>query len=62
MSHLSIDAGGYHNVALKADGSVISWGRNNYGQADVLTGLNPADLTEENLSGADMRGVNLSGV
>ena len=34
----SIDAGGYH-LALKADGSVIAWGRNNYGQGEIPEGL-----------------------
>jgi ELWxxDGT repeat protein len=29
---LAIGAGGYHSVALKGDGTVWAWGRNNYGQ------------------------------
>ncbi|MCK4342939.1 MAG: hypothetical protein KAY37_14595, partial [Phycisphaerae bacterium] len=29
-------AGGYkHSLGLKADGSIVAWGRNNYGQCDV---------------------------
>jgi alpha-tubulin suppressor-like RCC1 family protein len=28
----AIAAGGYHTVALKSDGSVVSWGNNGYGQ------------------------------
>lgn len=30
-----ISADGWHNLALKADGTVISWGRNSYGQVTV---------------------------
>jgi alpha-tubulin suppressor-like RCC1 family protein len=29
---VAIAAGGYHSLALKADGTVWAWGRNNYGQ------------------------------
>lgn len=31
----SIAGGQYHSMALKPDGAVITWGRNNYGQNDV---------------------------
>ena len=32
--------GGFHNLALKNDGTVIAWGRNHYGQTSVPEGLN----------------------
>ncbi|MGA2094296.1 MAG: RCC1 domain-containing protein, partial [Sedimentisphaerales bacterium] len=34
-------AGSYHNLALRKDGSIIGWGRNDYGQATppVQTGF-----------------------
>ncbi len=34
-----ISAGGGHNAALKADGTVICWGRNDWGQCGVPLGL-----------------------
>ena len=34
-SPLAIAAGGYHSLALKADGSVVGWGNNYYGQTNV---------------------------
>jgi hypothetical protein len=37
---IAIAAGGYHNLALRADGSVLAWGDNFDGQCDV-----PPDLT-----------------
>jgi hypothetical protein len=37
---IAIAGGGYHNLALKADRTVVAWGCNDYGQTDV-----PADLT-----------------
>ena len=36
----AIAAGGYHNLALKSDGTVVVWGRNDSGQGTV-----PANLT-----------------
>lgn len=35
----AISAGGYHGLALKSDGTVVSWGRNFYHQTDVPAGL-----------------------
>ena len=32
---LAIAAGGYHSLALKADGSVVGWGWNEYGQTNI---------------------------
>ena len=32
--------GGYHNLALKADGTVVSWGNNGSGQTTIPAGLN----------------------
>lgn len=37
---VAIAAGGYHSLAVRANGTVAAWGLNNYGQLDV-----PADLT-----------------
>ena len=31
---IAIAAGGYHNLALKSDGTVLCWGRNAYGQIE----------------------------
>ena len=36
---IEVSAGGYFTVALKDDGTVIAWGKNNYGQCNV-----PSDL------------------
>jgi alpha-tubulin suppressor-like RCC1 family protein len=30
-----IDAGGWHSLALRADGSIVAWGDNSYGQCNV---------------------------
>jgi alpha-tubulin suppressor-like RCC1 family protein len=35
----AIAAGGYHSLALKSDGTVVAWGRNDDGQATVPAGL-----------------------
>ena len=32
---VAIDAGYYHNLALKSDGTVVAWGQNTSGQTDV---------------------------
>ena len=37
---VAISAGWYHSLALKADGTVVAWGNNFYGQTDV-----PVELT-----------------
>jgi hypothetical protein len=39
-SPITIAAGYYHSLALKADGTVVGWGRNNYGQTNPPAGLN----------------------
>jgi len=36
---VAIAAGGWHSLALKADGTVAAWGYNNYGQTNVPVGL-----------------------
>jgi alpha-tubulin suppressor-like RCC1 family protein len=36
---VAIAAGGHHTVALKNDGTVVAWGRNEYGQTTVPAGL-----------------------
>ena len=38
---IAISVGGFHNLALRSDGTVVAWGWNNYGQTDV-----PSDLTD----------------
>jgi len=35
---VAVAAGAYHNLALKSDGSLVVWGRNNYGQINVPVG------------------------
>ncbi|MFZ0035338.1 MAG: hypothetical protein WAK60_10190, partial [Sedimentisphaerales bacterium] len=35
---VAISAGGWHNLALKQDASIVAWGRNDYGQADPCAG------------------------
>jgi len=35
----AVAAGHHHNLALRADGTVVAWGRNNHGQRDVPAGL-----------------------
>ena len=34
-----IAAGSFHSLALKADGSIVSWGRDNYGQVSDTPAL-----------------------
>ena len=36
---MAIAAGEYHSLALKADGTVVAWGDNGYGQTTVPSGL-----------------------
>lgn len=33
---VSVAAGDYYTVAFLADGSVVRWGNNNFGQCDIL--------------------------
>ncbi len=35
---IAVAGGGWHSLALKADGSLVGWGDNNYGQCDVPEG------------------------
>ena len=32
---VAIAAGGYHSLAIRANGAVVAWGANDYGQTDV---------------------------
>ncbi|WP_256759468.1 S-layer homology domain-containing protein [Cohnella sp. WQ 127256] len=36
---VQISAGGHHALALKADGTVVGWGDNSWGQTNIPTGL-----------------------
>ena len=36
---VAVSAGGYHNLALRADGTVVAWGLNNTGLTNVPVGL-----------------------
>jgi hypothetical protein len=36
---IAIAAGDYHSLALKADGTVVAWGNNGFGQSTVPSGL-----------------------
>jgi alpha-tubulin suppressor-like RCC1 family protein len=36
---VALAAGGYHSVALRADGTVVAWGNDDAGQTEVPTGL-----------------------
>ena len=36
---VAIASGGYHNLALKADGTVVAWGDNTHGQTNVPPAL-----------------------
>jgi alpha-tubulin suppressor-like RCC1 family protein len=38
---IDVAAGGFHSMVLQADGTILAWGRNFYGQVDVPTGLGP---------------------
>ena len=38
LSNLTKISAGHHNLALKSDGSIVGWGLNDYGQADVSAG------------------------
>src|SRR5262249_59248818 len=35
----AVAGGGFHSLALKADGTVMAWGTNDFGQSDVPLGL-----------------------
>ena len=36
---VAVAAGGFHNLVLKGDGTVVAWGENNSGQTNVPSGL-----------------------
>ena len=40
---LAVAAGGYHSLAIRANGSVVAWGANDYGQTNVPAGLGRGD-------------------
>ena len=57
---MAIAAGGAHTVALKNDGSVVTWGLNNQGQVTGTPPTNSSPVTSANpvkLSGQVLRGV-----
>jgi alpha-tubulin suppressor-like RCC1 family protein len=35
----NVVAGGYHNLAINVDGTVVAWGANFFGQSTVPSGL-----------------------
>ncbi len=37
---VAVEGGAEHSLALRTDGSLVAWGRNNYGQCDVPSGTN----------------------
>jgi alpha-tubulin suppressor-like RCC1 family protein len=39
---VAVASGGYHNLAIRADGTVAAWGQNGYGQTVVPTDLSNA--------------------
>ena len=36
---VAIAAGAYHNLAIRANGTVVAWGADDYGQTNVPAGL-----------------------
>ena len=38
--YIGLSAGKYHNIAVKSDGSLIGWGKNDQGQCDTPSGTN----------------------
>lgn len=42
LPYRALDVGGFHTVAVLADGTVVAWGRNSWGQIGVPAGLGPA--------------------
>src|SRR5215211_1704521 len=36
---VAVEAGFYHNLAIRSDGTVVAWGDNGFGQTDVPSGL-----------------------
>ncbi len=47
---VAIEAGAYHSLALKEDGTVVAWGSNDDNQCDVPSGLKAALPTKSEIS------------
>lgn len=44
LEAVQVSAGGYHALARRADGTVVAWGSNEYGQCNVPPGLVAIDI------------------
>ena len=42
LPYRSVDVGGFHTMAIRLDGTVAAWGRNEWGQSDVPAALGPS--------------------
>jgi alpha-tubulin suppressor-like RCC1 family protein len=49
---IAIDAGGWHSLALKADYTVVAWGDDQWGQAEVPPGLSQVIAVAAGAGGA----------
>ncbi len=51
---VAIAAGGYHTLALKSDGTVVAWGRNEFGELGngAITGLEPTPVAVVGVGGS----------
>ena len=50
---VAVDAGKYHTVALKADGTLWAWGSNNYGELGDGTTTNSSTPVQEATQASD---------